>query len=83
MHVLCLGYRLVASLQRERKPSIDAQNAEQNENPSSKELFPMHVRHVPLPSVQSLFEKSSAPVFRDNRDDGICLEKSMPTALLF
>ena len=36
----------------ERKPSIDGQNAEQNENPSSKELFPMHVRHVPLPNFK-------------------------------
>ena len=51
MRILCLGYRLVAPLQKERKPSIDGQNAEQNENPSSKELFPMHVQHVPLPGV--------------------------------
>ena len=53
MHILCLGYRLVSLLRckKERKPSIDGQNAEQNENPSGEELFPMHVQHVPLPSV--------------------------------
>jgi len=49
-----------ASLLTERKPSIDGQNAVQNENPSSKELFPMHVS---LPSVQRPCEKSLAPVF--------------------
>ena len=49
MPVLSFSLLRWTLLQRERKPSIDGQNAEQNENPSSKELFPMHVRHVPLP----------------------------------
>ena len=66
-----------------RQTSIDGQNAEQNENLSSKELFPIHVRHVTLPSVSTPFEKSLAPVFRYNHVDGICPEKPVPTALLF
>jgi len=93
MHILCLGSRLVGfSLQRERKPSIDGQNAVQNENPSSRanraalsvSLPANEAMHVPgMAQGLETLAGLGRTVFRKNHIDEICPEKPAPTAAHF